>query len=476
MSEKIQLSIGILLLLIWRVGASGIIERDSLKYFPAQDFAMMGKEFKETPKQNYTSETDSTKLIMIETEISELIATTRAPDRIRIEEKYIEFFFRGLAFVFNVTYLYEYSVLGFPFTGTMKLRYTYSSVMYTLHLENNNSFYGTLTGITGGILVHNDNPFVGIMGINPLLNGLVVKIMLRHTNILRKCLNKSIKKYYKKTFGNHTATIKFPDLGNTEVLVHSKYLSVKMRKGIGLQFFYEDTMSNEKIAAEPISAFDPDKEYLRKITYEYDLLTKIIQDPLSTIKNLRITEANITSDSSFHLTKQTLAIVFPNIMLMDISLTDIAMTFTNIRSNINSTHHTRPQTFIFADIVFRFAVSGLLDGKEALLFDSEVGLDLFTQPVFDWMLRDLQVNFNLNVTSTYVKMRKVHFINSAFDVANINGIPNLMRLYIDEYLIPAHEGLRALGNGLNVTTLYQIDPEESKPVLTDTSIEITLYE
>ena len=478
--DKIQFIVIVLLALTSCTEASIIIENKSLKHFPKQDLDILSLELKKWEKLKHEAINGYRKLVLYETEFNKAMGNPD-PAAIVSAEKSVTFYFKDWSYTFEASYLYEYSILGFPFTGEMIVRFTYISygytpASYTIRLgADNKTFDGSLQGEMSYQLVYYDNPFILILGINPVLLTALAYASSNSTMRIKQSLTACIPKRYEDSFGDRVKIIKFYNFDDYTVNITSKFSKVHINKEPSIEFHYNDYIGANELSNHFTPTFT-EQDYLRKINYEYKILGAILIEPLSTIEDHEIRDQDIQEDSPFQLNKAALRFIFPTILSKPCSLTNLTMHLTNILGPIRSSNYINPQIIVYKNISFNFSLTGILDGKGTLLFNSTVSLDIFSKPKLAWNLPQKTVNFNLEFVTAHVHLSELHSITDYFDIVNTHGIPDLLKLYINECYMKNEYNILMLGDGLNITTMYGINVDTSKVILGPDSVEITLYE
>ena len=476
--DKIQLIVIVLLALTSCMEASIVIENKSLKHFPRQDLDTLGLELVKWKKSKYNATIGYRKLKLIETGFNGAKGNPN-PARILPGKRNITFYFNDWSYGLNVSYIYEYSVLGFPFTGEMTVKFIYIpresiGTSYRIQLDNDNkTFRGSLFGQMSFDLLHYDNPFIFVLGIRPVLITALLEASSNYTKKIEKDLAVCIPKRYEKFFGDHIKTIKFPNFDDYTVNITTKFSEAKINERPSLEFYYKDYIGTNELSNRLTTTFI-EQDYSRKINYEYKILGAILAEPLSTIKDLKIKDEDIQEDSPFQLNKASLRFIFPSILFKPWTLTNLTMHFTNIQSSINSSNYINAQIIIYKNISFKFSLTGIINKSNTVLFDSTVSLDIFTKPRLNWNLATRTVNFNLGFVTANVHLNELHSIKDDLDIVNKYGIPNLLKLYINEHYMKNEYNRLMLGDGLNLAMIYDVG-EDNKVILGPDSVEITLY-
>ena len=445
-----------------------ICEGDVLRKFPARDFREIHAGIKEASGAKFAYSENVRGLTMREQEISDITVIEEVAKDMTITPDVVAFSYPKGAFYFDITYVYDYSVAAFPVTGFLVLRFTAAPAAYGFALKNRTTL---APGFNGGFsmkLIYNSNPVAVMLGFIDMLSPTVVKVLLPHyLEIIKQQLLVRLANYYQSYYTHRVSYLKYPLLRNLAVRVESDLTGIAFDQS-GMHLMYDSK-------AEALNERDPDGPYLRKVSYNYGTLGKIVSTAAASIQSFSARTKDIDPNSYFQLDMKALQHIFPEILLPSPPKKTVMISFNATKTDLTFSYNSEEGTITSDGLVLNATIY-LEDEAHLpeLIMDSSVKISGTYKPAIACEQNSTVAALHLLATRFSVKLIEA---KSGFPIQvlfNPSAISSFVKNFLEQHLIKRF-GVDALGEGLKVSTGYKIDGKKSMAILNKVGIEAILY-
>ncbi len=472
MKKDLWLTIVVLVLVaapFARLDGSELVEGELLKQFPERDFKDLHGGIKEQFGKKLTYTETFRGLSFLEHELGNIVPGDIAGQRMTMKNDSVEFTYVPYAFYFDVTYLFEYTVMAFPMTGVATIRFYATQATYSLHLVNTVSLVPYLTTPWGATTTYNSNPMAVALGMYDAIVPALTKVLIPHYDqMVKKLLLTRIAGFYEGYYKRRVNYLQYPFLRNSTVRIEDNLSMVRASQD-GVHLVYEtgaDTPLNKA------KGQDDETKYLRKVSYTYQSLAKILSIAPSRIQNYVLYPEDIHPDCLFQLDLKGLQHIFPDILLSNPMSRRVYASFSVAPETVLSpTYNLDSQTITLSSLPLQLSIFFEDSNQEILKAAVNVSATFTPLTTYDQSCQTVSLHFF--AVGAVAKLVKAETLMGPEVPFNRFAVSQFVETFLSQHLMKKYERA-AFGEGLVVSAGHKVALEKSEAVFTENGIEIRL--